>query len=197
MAGGNKKQIPKIKEILAEKEYNDLVYGYLQTICNEHGKIEKKKFKATTFARALGMSRQTMSKKLQYLFDMEFLVDEGGNYIQVNELPENVVSMIPLPTLEILVNTLSEKAISVYVYLFNRYYAVGCKTFSVNYAQIKAWVGLSTETRSNDKVVRDILEVLDRLKLIERRVVTKNIEGTIRSVTLISKVNLYVPDYEG
>ncbi len=189
-----KKQFPKLKDILSEKEFNDLIYGYLQTLSDNEGLIPRNKIKATALGQLMGMSRQTAAKRLQYLFDMEFLIDRG-EFIQVNELPENVVSMIPLSTLETLVNTMNEKTISVYVYLFNRYWAAGCRPFEVTYNQIKAWIGLSTGTRSNEAIVRDILFILQKIGLIGYEV-TEFSKDWGKTVHRVEFVNLYLPDIE-
>jgi hypothetical protein len=51
--------------------------------------------------------------------------DLNDNYYEIIELEQNVAALIPYETLKLLVDTLSERAISTYIYLFNRYFASG------------------------------------------------------------------------
>ena len=195
---GSKRQIPKHIEITADKEYNDLVYGFLQTLANDLRLIPKNKMKATLIARATGISRQTVSRRLQYLFDMEFVYDRG-DYCEMAELPENMASLIPIETIQILVDTLNEKTISVYVYLFNRFWAADQKEFDVTYAQIKGWIGIATGTRSNDQVVKNILTILKQLGLVECEMVSGADETAFSNVKTwyrVKQVNLYLPNAE-
>ena len=64
-------------------------------------------------------------------------------------------------------NTLQKHAISIYIYLFNRYYACSCEPFIATIAQIKDFVGISTTTTSNNENVDDVLDILQRLGLLK------------------------------
>lgn len=85
-------------------------------------------------------------------------------------------------------NALSEKSISCYVYLLNRYLANGCKKFNFTMDQIKTFIGLSTKTRSNNQNVLDILNVLQKLELIDYSKENIVDNGTIKTIYSINVV---------
>ena len=85
----NRRQVPKVKEYLAMKEYCDYLYCYLQVIskydeANNERFILAKDCKYTSIGNALGMSRQTASKKFNALIDAGLLIKDGEKYILVN-----------------------------------------------------------------------------------------------------------------
>lgn len=82
-------------------------------------------------------------------------------------LEKNAASLIPYETLKLLVDALSENAISVYIYMLNRYIANGEKSFQFTLDQVKKYIGISTATRSNNDTITNILCVLQKIGLIE------------------------------
>jgi hypothetical protein len=57
-------------------------------------------------------------------------------------------------------NALSRHSVSLFVYLMNRYLAAGEKEYLVTMSQMKEYIGLTTQTTSNNVVVTDIMEIL-------------------------------------
>lgn len=162
------RQIPKTKEICSDKKYNDLVYAHLQCISSLDGQsriIRKKDMNFSAISAALHLSRQTVATKIKNLIDLGLLQKVGEDY-ELTLLSRDIASLIPVETLELLTDTLNEKSISTYVYLFNRFYAAK-GPFAVTYIQMKSWIGVSTGTRSNDSIVKNILTVLGSLGLVE------------------------------
>ena len=78
------------------------------------------------------LSRQTVSKKFKQLIDLGLVKQVEGNkdIYELTVLNKELATLIPYDTLRIMTNTLSEKSISCYVYLLNRYLANNCKKFS-------------------------------------------------------------------
>lgn len=74
---------------------------------------------------------------------------------------------MPYSTLKLLVDTLNERSISVYVYLLNLYYANNCQPTKFTYSQIKKFVGITDTTRSNNEIISNILLVLQKIGLIK------------------------------
>jgi hypothetical protein len=183
---GRKRQIPKIKDICANRGYNDLVYGYLQTISDNNGRIKKLDMNFREIGEKVGLTRQTVGTRVKNLLEMEllFLDAESGDY-ELTLLEPYVAALIPVETIRVLVNTMNERSISVYVYLFIRYYAAK-KPFFITYAELKEFVGLSSRTRSNDTVIQDILTVLQKLGLIDYEFVSMGYKSKYQ----INKVNL-------
>ena len=75
--------------------------------------------------------------------------------------------LIPQSTLEVLVSALNDNAISVYVYLFNRYYANGCREFQFSYAELKNAIGIAVKSNGNNYIISCILFVLNKIGLLE------------------------------
>ena len=57
-------------------------------------------------------------------------------------------------------NVLQKNSISIYIYLFNRYYANGCEPFIATMRQIKEYIGIAVTTTSNNLIVSDTIEIL-------------------------------------
>lgn len=163
-----KRQIPKIREICADKKYNDLVYAYLQTISDDRGRILDIQINFSDIAKIVGLSRQTVASRFKHLMDMELLFhdDETKEY-ELTLLDSHVAALIPEKTLQMLIDAMNEKSISLYVYLFMRFYANKNRPFTVTYSQLKDWIGITTSTTSNNSVISNILTVLGKLGLIE------------------------------
>lgn len=75
----------------------------------------------------------------------------------LNELDTTVASLVPLETLRKINNALSQHAISLFVYLMNRYIANGKKEFVATMSQMKDFIGVATATSSNNNIITDIL----------------------------------------
>ena len=163
-----KRQIPKIKEICANKLYNDLVYSYLQTISNEEGKILKFNMNNREIGEKVGLSRQTVATKIKNLEELELLkfIEETDEY-ELIILEPNIAALIPEDTLKLLIDTMNEKTISIYVYLFKRFYANKNNPYTVTYTQLKDWIGVSTKSTSNNHVISNILTVLKKIGLLD------------------------------
>lgn len=82
-------------------------------------------------------------------------------------------------------NALSRYAVSLFVYLMNRYLAAGETEYQTTMAQMKEYIGIATSTTSNNDVINDILFVLTKLGLIEYEVRSKDNKTHI----YIKKVN--------
>lgn len=169
------RQVPKTKDYLSNKKYCDILYSYLQTISvwdgiNGHPRsFSKKEKNFQKIGENIGKSRQTVAKKFNALMELG-LIKEGENNYELIILESDLASLIPLETLRILVNTMNENTISIYVYLLNRYYAAqssGQQEFMFTLSQLKGVIGVSTSTRSNDYIINDILTILKKIGLLE------------------------------
>ena len=67
-------------------------------------------------------------------------------------------------------NVLQKNSINIYIYLFNRFYANGCEPFVATMKQIKDYIGIATSTTSNNAIVSDTIEILQRLGLLEMNI---------------------------
>ena len=63
-------------------------------------------------------------------------LNQDGRY-ELNILPVEVASLIPEPTLKLIIDTLSEHCMSTYIYLLLRYYANNEKPFTFSLKEVK------------------------------------------------------------
>ena len=181
----NSRQMPSTSSVAREKDYCDLLYAWLQ--CNSERenmndvvrRIHKSKIKWVSiekdFTRILSdgtvdkvMSRKTIAKYFKHLEDKGLVkLNEENNYYYLTVLDSTEANLIEYNTLSKLMNVLQKNSISVYIYLFNRYYANGKSSFIATIKQIKDFIGIATTTTSNNIIIDDTLDILKRLGLLE------------------------------
>lgn len=173
------RQIPKTKEYCANKEYYDILYGYLQQQSqweqkknNNRRYVNKKFINFSQLGRQLGISRQTVSNKFKKLIKLGLVIDEPGDKYYLTPLSADIASLIPNPTLKLITDTLNEYSISVYVYLLMRYIANNEEMFQFKLSDVKKHIGICSTTRSNDEIITNILFVLQKIGLIKYRLTT-------------------------
>ena len=185
------RQVPKTKDIMANAKYCDILYCYFQNISTwdgiqGHPRVFSKRDKNfSKISEYLKISRQTVSKKFNNLVELG-LIKENKDTYELIILEEDIASLIPINTLKILVSAFNENAISVYVYLLNRYYATlmnGQQEFIFTKEQLKGILGFSTATRSNDYIIDGILTVLQKIGVIkvETRTKVEEFSGDVKS----------------
>lgn len=113
------------------------------------------------------MSRQTVSTKFKNLKELGLVEEISKEKIKIIELDANLASLVPYDTLKLITDTLSDNSISTYIFLLNCYYANKCQPFQFTLDQVKAHIGISTNTRSNNDTITNILYVLDKIGLIK------------------------------
>ena len=200
----DKRQIPKGKEYVSNNKYKDIVYAYLQVISDWDGikghcrTIPKKRIKWTKLEAEIGITRQTVKKYFEQLQGMGLII-EKEDVFELVILPQNVAMLIPYKTLRIMVNGLSDRAISTYTYLYSRYYANEQKELEFSYAQIKNILGISATSKGNNYIIQDILAVLEKLDLIRCRRELKKDGTEFKTLLILEVVNLHIdtPTYEG
>ena len=132
----NSRQIPKTKDYCSNKKYNDMIYAYLQVISefdesNENRQFYKKDINFSRLAEKFGLTRQTVSTRFKNLKEIGLVVEKGKGVYELKKLENNLAALIPFNTLSLLVDALSDNAISVYTYLLMQYYKNECQPFNV------------------------------------------------------------------
>ena len=169
----NSRQVPNSKEIIVQKDYSDILYCYLQVISKKNDKgprlLTTKDLNQTRLSEVLEISRPTIKKKLKHLIDLDLLIPptEDCPFYQLRILSPDEAFLVPQETLRKMISALKERTIDVYVYLANRYYANKGVAFDFSITGLKAYCGLGCKTSNNNYVITDILEVLQKLGLIE------------------------------
>lgn len=182
--------MPSTSSIAREKDYCDLLYAWLQ--CNSERenmngqgrRIHKSKIKWVAiekdFTRVLSdgsvekvMSRKTIAKYFKHLEDKGLIIfNSEDEYYYLTILDQTEANLIEYKTLSKLMNVLQKNSISIYIYLFNRYYANGRTSFIATMKQIKDFIGIATTTTSNNIIIDDTLDILKRLGLLDFRIVS-------------------------
>lgn len=196
------RQMPKKKEITSHKFYNDLVYAYFQVNCTvdpeTHEKyILTKNINYSAIGRAIGYSRQTVTKKIEKLLELGLLQKKEDRY-EILTLENNSAFLISKKTLTTLMVSLTENAINIYIYLLNRYIANQEKEYAFTFNSVKEYIGIATSTRSNNIIVTGCLEVLERLGLIKYEIKYHNNEqtGEISKSYILTYATNKLPEYE-
>lgn len=175
--------MPTNRMLVREKNYCDLLYAWLQ--CNSERVhptsrercIAKSKVKWAAierdFTRELSdgtiekiMDRRTVAKYFNFLLTQELIkLEEDTYYLTLLEGSE--AHLIEYNTLSKLMNVLQKNSLSIYIYLYNRYYANNSKPFIATMKQIKEYIGVATTTTSNNVFIDDTLDILKRLNLLD------------------------------
>lgn len=194
----NSRQIPSNKQYTANKEYSDLIYGYLQqqSVLDEKQGIryvQKKDMNYTKIGQILELTRQTVSKKIGSLIEQGLLYydEENKRYI-LTELEASLAALLPCDTVRILCVNLKERSLSVLVYLIKSYYQHNCEPFEINLDVMKDFVGLNVDNRGrNNQIMKDILLLLQKLGLVDYRIdrVMDEKTGGYRTKYIIEKVD--------
>lgn len=189
----NNRQIPKTKDICANKKYYDVLYSYLQCISfrdefSNRRLIKKKEINYSKLSKEVGLARQTVSIKFKNLLKLNLIQDYDENYYEIITLEKEIAALVPYDTLKKITDTLSENSISTYVYLLNRYYANDCQPFRFTLDQIKVHIGICTKTPSNNEVITNILYVLQKLGLIKYRLVLIENEDSFQNIKTIYQI---------
>ena len=178
----NSRQMPSNSAIVREKDYCDLLYAWLQVNSEKDGelrKIPKSKVKWLAIEKDFTrydsegnedkvMGRKTIAKYFKHLENRGLVyLDEDAKCYYLSKLENSNANLIELNTLLKMMNVFQKNSISIYIYLFNRYYAAGKQPFIATIAQIKEHIGIATTTTSNNLIIDDTLEILKRLGLLD------------------------------
>ena len=155
--------------------------------------VYKKDINYSKIANDLDKSRQTISKRFKEMLEgtkeneestiapLVRLSQDGKRY-ELIALQSNLAMLVPKSTLRVLVSALNDNTISIYVYLFNRYYASGCKEFQFSYKELKNVIGIMANSNGNHYIISSILFILKKIGLLEYRI-EKKINEENRIVT--------------
>lgn len=177
----NSRQIPSSKEYLSNAKYCDLLYGYLQSISkrdpekNNCRYILKRQISFSSISSVLNMSRQTVSKKFKAMLEGEknslplIRYEEQEKKYYLIDLQKSIATLVQHNTLQILISSLQQRVLSIYVYLLNRYIASGCNQFQYTLEQLKKVVGIGYKSTGNNYIINSALIILKKLGLLQYR----------------------------
>ena len=84
---------------------------------------------------------------------------------------------------------MNENTINVYMVLINNWYINDKMGYTIYLNTIKSSIGLSTTTRSNNYIISDILEILQKLGLINYELQNTVSEGKVISTYFIKNIS--------
>lgn len=190
----NSRQMPSIEKYTADKKYNDILYGTLQEMSYAEvidgvtaRYVNKGDVAFATLGNKIGLSRQVTSTKFKNLISLGLIeyVENEKRY-KLNYLDKSISALVPFETLRKLNNSLNQNSISLFVYLLKRYIANNEKEFIVTMSQMKKFIGVATNTTSNNDVINDILHILKLIGLVETEL--RQLEDN-KTVIVVTKVN--------
>ena len=188
---GNTRVIPRGEKYMNDKKVCELTYTKLQIESNwkqgeGHRYIYKEKINLSAWSRELGVSRQTLKTRLNYLKSAGLIREEKEVYI-LEPIGEHLI-YIPEDTLRILTNAMKKDTIKIYAYLggwfkYKQRNRQGYYTFT-RYSLIGE-IGLKRGNTTLQKV-NDILLILNKLGLVktEEKEVVLNGSRTTQLVLL-------------
>ena len=181
----NNRRIPMEEEFMKDKMISDLLYSMLQSYSNwnkeeNHRYIPKKIIKKSKWAKALGISRPTLDKRIGKLLEKEYLIDKEDYYILPNK--GEYYFLVPVETLNYLINTANHNVIKIYCHLGLLYKYYGNKAY---YTQSKLLeiIGYDKTDKNNHKTIKHILT---SLKLNGLLVTTSENEGIITKERILA-----------
>ena len=190
----NSRQMPSIEKYTADKKYNDILYGTLQEMSYAEvidgvtaRYVNKGGVAFATLGNKIGLSRQVTSTKFKNLISLGLIeyVENEKRY-KLNYLDKSISALVPFETLRKLNNSLSQNSISLFIYLLKRYSANGEQEFIATMSQMKKFIGVATNTTSNNDVINDILHILKLIGLVETEL--RQLEDN-KTVIVVTKVN--------
>lgn len=181
----NNRRIPMEEEFMKDKMISDLLYSMLQSYSNwnkeeNHRYIPKKIIKKSKWAKALGVSRPTLDKRIGKLLEKEYLIDKEEYYILPNK--GEYYFLVPVETLNYLINTANHNVIKIYCHLGLLYKFYGDKAY---YTQSKLLevIGYDKTDKNNHKTIKHILT---SLKLNGLLISTSENEGIITKERILA-----------
>ena len=174
----NKRQIPKTVEICSNKLYNDILYGYLQSMSKWDGEkghyryILKQDLIFQKIAKDLvknqnkTLSRQTVATRFKKMIELGLILDSNDKYELIN-LDINDIALVPKETLDLMLDVFNDHTISIYVYLLSRFIANNNEGYTCLMRHLKGQIGLSQEDNRANKKIVNILWTLQKIGLLK------------------------------
>lgn len=194
----NSRQIPSNEIYTANKQYSDILYGYLQhnSYLDKDTNIRyipKKEISYVKLASILNMHRQTVSNKFNNLIKQGLVVyNELLKRYELVVIDANLATLLPDETVRICYNTLQDRCLSILAYLLKTYIQHGESPCQINLDVIKGYVGLCVSNRGcNNQIIKDCLLILQSLGFISYH--TENEidkqTGGVKKIYILDEVN--------
>ncbi len=191
----NTRRLPSGEGFMDNKNFNDLIYAYLQAVSyREPSKkdryVWKRDFIKKDVAKTLKINFRTFQRRFDYLVENGYVIIKDEIY----ELPKisEYNFYIPLDTLKYLIDTTNEDVIRMYVYLGQLKKCMGKESY---FTKSKLLILMGYKTTAPDGVkastnkrdwerINNILDMLEnKLELIEcKKVYEPYKNGTVEKI---------------
>jgi hypothetical protein len=164
------RQIPKHRDYTTNKQYDDLMYGYLQSISFDdfdgYRYVNAADVSFTKLGTALKISRPTATNRFKGLKSLMLVAQEKdrGKY-RLEPLANEYALLVPNDVLKKLVDYKISHLISIYVYLLLRYTAL-YEPYPFKFSTLKEYIGISADTYSNSGLITERLDILQNIALL-------------------------------
>lgn len=155
------RQVVADKSITSSKSFNDFLYAWIVLHSEEENGeryIWKRTFVLSQLESELGITRKTIKHYMDSLIELGLLADMNDKLILTDLSIEGFG--VEDDILQQLVDFKMRYMVSIYVFLKKGYWAAGGRQLIVSISHLKEYVGLSVNTRSNNKIIVGILETL-------------------------------------
>lgn len=161
------RQVVSDMSITSSKSFNDFVYGWLvlNSICEDEERfVWKRSFVFSKMEQEFQMTRKTLAKYFDYLLEVGLVADGGDKWVITDLGKEGF--WIAVDILERLVLMRQRYVISIYVYLVKGYWVAGKTRLVVLLDNVKNYLGLATNSRSNSHIITEIFENFREMGLL-------------------------------
>lgn len=185
----NSRQIPSSTDYTAHPLYNDLIYGYLQSI-SKPGKdgvryVSASDATRTKISQALGISSPTVKKYFEGMQEMLLIGPKNKGVYELTFIAEDYAYLVPQNVLEKIIARKTVRTLSIYIWACS----LGWKgQFTYLLSTVKSYIGLSTATADNAHIVTESLDILQELGLLKHGTKTELDNGQYRSKKFICDV---------
>lgn len=161
------RQVVSDKSITSSKSFNDYLYGWLVLHSHEDdgGRfVMKRSFVFSKMEKELGMTRKTLAKYFDYLLEVGLVIDGEDKWILADLGKEGF--WIETDILDRLIGLRQRYVVSIYVYLVKGYWVAGKTRLVVLLDNVKSYLGLATNSRSNSHIITEIFENFREMGLL-------------------------------
>ena len=166
-------RVSREDKFLKDKRINDISYMVLFMAASfnpnnkEYRTIKIKNVNYSKLAAEAGVARQTYSKHIKKLIEINFIQINQDEYIL--PIPQEFYFDIEQTTIRKLTNFAKNNSIKLYVFLLGwyNYYKKKGQEYTFSLDGLCEAIGLAPRQSKNREMIKDILEILERLGLIK------------------------------
>jgi len=186
----NSRQIPSTIDYTSHLLYNDLIYGYLQSISlpglSGSRYVLAKDATRAQLSRTLGLSPPTIRKYFEGMQELLLIGPKEHSRYELTFIGNDYAYLVPLDVLEAIIKKRQARVLSIYIWCLEMAFHNPIITYSLT--SFKNVVGLSPDTSDNGHIIKEALDILQDLNLIKHYSTTVMDNGVFKSKKVITNV---------